>query len=893
MNLIAKYITLAAVLIASQAVCPAQNKSNSKNKAKAEKVAPAAKEQAAPAPVKLPQLPRSGEYTVGKLANGVEYFLIANPTSKGHADFALVQKGAPDKGPTHRALDRLTHFEPRVPYRFLSDYGIGYTDKGFVSFRPDATIFRFNDVPVNIVSVSDSTTLMMMDLAESHPSDQAIIVSGDITVAKFLDRMQVFSMIVSQRIKETVPDPYEWKSTDKPTVRFAENATANVASFSVRYSSPRLPKDQMNTSIPFVTRIFSQQLGIIATKRISREFEQKGIALAGVNFNYAGSADSGSDETYTFTVNTSESQLQDAIKAVAAILADLDANGATDLELRDAKACFGTESAMDARNSVVPNSTYVDKCIAAYMYGAELASRTTMHDYFSKRELAPEKELALFNQFVMAILDDNENIELSFDLPHRGSGKDGLLEVFQNGWKSAKDKDFDIATYRVALSDTLNLVKPDKKSKVKFKSTIAEPVTGGQLWTFSNGIKVIYKKTAAKRQFNYALLLKGGYADVDGLKPGENAFVADMMGLSNIAGMPGKDFNAMLKANGISMTTNASLSDLNFTGLAPSDRLELLLKSFLSMAKERTVDMKAFENYRKGESLRCERAALTNEGIDAVIDSLICPDYKYPDRKVMSSLQKDLPMRADDYFTRQFNKVNDGMLVLIGDLDEEGLKKVLCNYLGSFSVSDRISNRPRVEFDMRTGWSTYTVDSALSTFGDGGKCVNIGMTARQNLGLAKYVQARIASIAVEKSLVKALNDVGYSVNVNGTVRFFPVETIGLYVNCRPVDSDGLPESVKVVEPMRALSIVRQVLAKLAAKPMSAADLKMYKDELTNIMASQMVLPETLVEATIIRYSHNKDFISGYAEQIKAATAEQIRALLMELDNSAKVEYVFR
>ena len=42
----------------------------------------------------LPSLPAASGVVTGSLPNGIAYYLVSNPEVKGHADFALVQKGS-------------------------------------------------------------------------------------------------------------------------------------------------------------------------------------------------------------------------------------------------------------------------------------------------------------------------------------------------------------------------------------------------------------------------------------------------------------------------------------------------------------------------------------------------------------------------------------------------------------------------------------------------------------------------------------------------------------------------------------------------------------------------------------------------------------------------------
>ena len=142
-------------------------------------------------------------------------------------------------------------------------------------------------------------------------------------------------------------------------------------------------------------------------------------------------------------------------------------------------------------------------------------------------------------------------------------------------------------------------------------------------------IKVIYKKMDTPREFHYALLLRGGVADVPGLKAGESAFVGDLFTLNSVAGMSAAEFRERLDASGITMQVGASLSDLRITGRAPSAQFSQLMQLLLALAHDRKPDPDAFAAYRIEEALRLDREASSPRDVNARMDDLLRPDCNF------------------------------------------------------------------------------------------------------------------------------------------------------------------------------------------------------------------------------------------------------------------------
>ncbi len=826
------------------------------------------------------------EISLGKLPNGIDYYLVTNSAEKGFADFALVRKSAYEEGLDRAALDSLPHFGTRKPYRFLADNGAAYSSEGFISNRPGATLFSFPDIPTHDQTVSDSTLLMLMDIAARSRAPQAIVVSGDIKPAQIKERMDLLSMTVMRlRPDGGVPD-YRWTPRDSLVLRSTVNSTADVASIHAIFSTKRLPRELMNTLQPLVARAYADILGNIVCRRVEKAFRSEDIPLAGIRFRYQDSSESAGDERYSFSLFTSSGRIADATSQFASVLSSLDKGGAGQAEYQDAKAKLISESKREAGGRLVSNSEYMKRCISSYLYGASLAPATSAGSVMAARSLPPELDLELFNNYVGALLDSARNLTLRYDTPDIGVDRETMRACFNRAWASAKA---DESVYKADFGDTLSLYEPHKK--VKLRSETTEPISGGKLWTFSNGVRVLYKKTAVKGEFQYALMLRGGVAAVPSLRSGESAFVGDMLALSDVAGLSGRDFRAMLGANGITVSERAGISDLRISGIAPKSKLGLLMRSLLSIADRRTPNKADFEYYRRSEALRIDMEALSPRDVNSLMDSIMRPNYFYTGRKYISALGDDLPERAEQYFESLFSKVNDGLLVLTGDLDEETLKKELCRTLVGFRTQKKFAQRPSISSRLASGSVTYIVESGPGLVGGGEIGVNVGMSAAVPYNMENYMSFKLASAVLRKELTRALADCGASIELDEKVEVFPTERMSLYINCRPCRSSGLPLSVQPCDPLRMLDAIRPVLASIGDIEVGASDLKAYKAELLNRYSESLQDPRELTDKVLTRFSEGKDLVSGYKDAVNAVSADSIRRILSLLRAGADVEYV--
>lgn len=849
----------------------------------------------------LSSLPKASNVSTGTLPNGISYYLVANGGSKGYADFALVQKGAVSEEQSKSALTELPHFQSGKPYQYLAKLGVGYEKNGQFRKEDGSVTYDFKHVPVSKQDVRDTVLLLLFDISETFPYEQAVIVSGDIDSKAIMERINVFSMMVTQRDKAPSSGTGLWQPSENMNFSFTEAPDQLEAVLAVSYSSARTPQDAMGTVQPLVLEMFASELGSLLESRVRILFRELNIPLAEVNSVYRSSADGPGDECFTLTVTVPASRMSAASAALATVLSELDASGASLPEFSSVR-----RRVLDSFSASkdLSDAEWVEKCRSSYLYGSSLASPEAVREFFATRDIAEGRELELFNSFVSALLDRERALDFSVVAP--GSVADGqkVQDSFRAGWDASAS--VQPHEYAVNGRDTLGLYAP-RKLKVKLKRSVPEPLTGGEMWTFSNGMRVIYKKSEAlKGAFSYGFLINGGYADVPSLSRGEGGFISDMLLLDDIAGMSSDSFSRMLSANGIGFRPSVSLTGLTITGSAPSSKLTLLLKSLLSVANSRSVNGDAYSYYRESERLRLSVSRKRQEGINAAVDSIVCPDYLFTGYKDAAALSDDLPFRAEQYFARRFGKCDDGVLVLVGDLDPFAVKKVLQNHLGGFATGGAPSVRPQIKYNLRSGASTYTVDSEDSSVGNGERSVTVSQSALLPFTLERYFASEVAAMEIGKALAAALCDEGMSVDIAPSFSVFPEEMFSIRISCAPAEWRGLPSGVRGDDLLMALVDMRSALSELAAGggqgslratgwfgtvALSDQSVAESKTELQHRYERSLQRPETLVDAALMRYSVGKDVVTGYKDKIASVTSSTVRELISALQDGSKVEYI--
>ncbi|MCR5277290.1 MAG: hypothetical protein K6D54_06460 [Bacteroidales bacterium] len=835
----------------------------------------------------LPSFKNAQDVTVSTLPNGIRYYLVTNPIDKGYANFALVQQGQTSFEAPRHALQDLPNFTNQAPYRFLATHGIGCGPEGYIRHTSDATIFRFDDVPVHETAVADSVMLLVFDLMRSYPGDQALVVSGDIDASKLPERFYVLSLSVPARTASAAEDSYAWQSSDFIRIT-GETRPANVlGSIRVSYDLPRTARELMNTAQPALTRLYADILSLVLEKRLRNAFRAAGLPFASLDFRYENSAMTPGDEHLTLQVNTSTYDMEAAATLLGRTLYALDSLGVLPAEYQDARSRIAAE---ERRASVVreDRQAATERCIRAFLYGETLASAADIYASVLGRSLGAKQELDFFNRYVSALLDPVRNLSFTVLQPQAEVDPRPAFDAFRKGW--ATDGEPMPVRYRTSSADSLRLGKGARKLKLRAQP-VSDPVTGGEFWTFPNGIRVLYKQNKRfEGQFDYMMLLYGGVAGVRDLKTDESPYVGDMLLLSRIAGRSGEEFQDMLAANGITIQAEANAADLRIYGHAPSGRLQLLLKSLTALSNDRQVDPAAWDYYRRSSALRTEQAAHGMAALDARLQRQLA---RTGPAKGPAALSDDFPQRTEHYFARQFAKVNDGLIILIGDLDATTVQQSLCAYLGNFAVSSGSSLRNNDYDPLPSGWFSASESLGKLPSGPGQAGAHFVLAAQMPFSLDSYIAARIACMMIREELVRRLGEAGASVDVRLQTEIIPVERFTVHISCLPCPAEGLPEGMVPADPETVAAAAREVLGSLGSLQLSPARLKAYKDLLLSHVTALQNDPAYLVEIAAMRQSMGKDVGSGYRDRINGVSADQVTRMLGGLDSGGKLEYIVR
>lgn len=827
------------------------------------------------------KLPADSKITEGKFPNGMSWYVAENPVEKGFADFALVYRHPSDARDyvdmSRGILSSQGRIKNRNLQKFLSSNAVAPTEKGYAEYSDDAVTFRFADVMLKrSPGMADSLLLAVFGIADELSANavttkdslhfplenMAVIVSGDVKAGELVTKMTVFSLMIPERA--VVRDGAAAGSGTEDSARKAEVAAdtlGNLCRLSASFRFPRIPREFMATPRFAVVDKMSETFCFIAENRLQDALDADDIPFAGIRSEHVSSADVSGYESINLSFFVPVENADAAMRCFGGVLGSLDRGEMSVGDIVLSSASYA-ESCLEFSKTAVKNSEYLRICSSSFLYGAPLCTESQLCGFCQSRVLPDTLQLRLMKGFSEALL-----------------APDDSCGTFLAGWNegtAVQGRSFD-------LRDTLLLPgQSPKKAKVRSKK---ELMSGGEIWTFNNGLRVYYKRVPGAKNICWALNVDTGYASVEGLLPGEAAFLPDLLKCRTLHGIDSGGMRDIMTASGISSEAEVSLYSTTLKGTAAPRSLDLLLQGLIGMFRGSEADSSAVAGLVRRIPVQRELAAGGRNARLAGIDSLVCADNPYSGIKMYDNFTPETVRKADSLFADVFSDLGNGFLVLSGDLEPYALQKKLAWYAGEFPVAARPEKRSRVRFSPVSGQSTNFRDGSEES-------IDMLLSTALPMNAANLCASRLAVCLLEDSLHGALVGTGFHVKVSSSFQMYPQERFSVMVSLDRIPEDGF--AYGSLDDTGILSVLARLRSALSAAPSTewpAAVLDSYKARLNSEHDTEAATAEYWRDALVVRYADGRDFSTKINERMNAVTAAQIGDVLKRLVEGSRVEYV--
>lgn len=504
----------------------------------------------------LPVFKTDKIYTNTRLANGMHVYFATNPTQKGMMDIALIQKVDPSYAESQLgdiAVDNFYKVKAlSSSFReFLTRNGIAATEDGYFDVEKGSIRYNFCNLSSAMPeSVIDSTLLAVFDLAKRYAqigaptAAEAIVVVGDFDKKEMLTKLKLLSMITPTAAGDVAHFQYQWDSlaTPRHLVVTKDGALATIEAI---WKEPRTPKEYMQTVMPVISDKLIQEMGIVMQRRLDAVLKLNKVN-AWMEFTHRDCSQSPYDDQIRFTVNCMSSDAPLVEDIVERELSRLLTWGVDEVEYGYARDIHRFRWLKASLNPIKENSTLRHNCVAAFLYGAPLASEADKIE-FAYREMPLQTQTSLFNNYIKRLL--------SLTVPANE-------KLNRRAYLMPQDE----------IDAVLNQFIP---AQSKTPKETPEQVTGGSMWKYQNGVNFIHKRMPQTGITHFCYASRGGRAAADEDK------------VMDVEGIDGEALQSYLKANGIDISLKMTPHDVRLQGSVMDDKLPLLLKYLCAVSAQK------------------------------------------------------------------------------------------------------------------------------------------------------------------------------------------------------------------------------------------------------------------------------------------------------------------
>ena len=681
--------------------------------------------------------------------------------------------------------------------------------------------------------IADSVLTSMLENIRTVIGKRAIIICGDIDVKRTRDSLKVFAA----RMKAADSLAFTNPGNHLPAIAGVEGPAVRTYPCSIVLTTPRQTRENIGSTVARVSARYSNWLGAEYVRRCGRALRDAGIPYGNIGYDYYPSYSHGGDETLVTYASVADEDIDKAKQIMRLCLLGMGDGGYRNWPPAD---------------DVVDMRSPMQRCTDAFLYGSDLASSEIAADWFSKHSLGRKQEVEYFKAFVKEYVSDLRPAAAHNDVQWF-SKMPGLLE-------------------NPDMADTTRLNLPI--SKVRLKNDDTDKLTGGIVWTFGNGIKVLYKEMKTGGRMEYSIILNGGPGGI--LSERELEIADDVLLSGRFSGMDGNAFIDLINAWGVTMDIEVGISETIISGHVEDSNLDKLLRVLnILVNSRRPADQARFEMLKQRIAISEKDWRSSQKGLEAAMDSLIAPTFAFSGRMSASAMNDDLPQRVEKYFSSCFKRFDDSMIILAGDLPMDRAKRLLTHHLGIFGTGGDPAPRSYVSWVPKSGSSEITSIEGIDI---DKSSIHITLTSEAHYSRQRQIALEAAESLIRDSLEFALAGYGYTVDINSRLDIRPVERMVMNLHLAPCTETDM-------SPREILGIVYDILDHIASLKESRLD--GFKDIKTSEFQKTAKEAAGIIKVATARYGLGKD-IMGSAAQVKSLRWDDIKSVLTTIQNAPRM-----
>lgn len=544
-----------------------------------------------------------------------------------------------------------------------------------------------------------------------RPDLQGIVIVGDIHVDEVEAKIKEMFADIPKPVNPAERIYFPVADNPAPIVAVTtdpENTRTNVALYMKHEVMPAAVK---NTEKGLYINLLKNMVSSMLSNRFT-EIAQKPDAP----FTYAYAYDgrffvSKTKDAWTVGAGSKEGKIEETLASMARENERAKKFGFTESELERVKANMlsGYENAYNNRNKR-QNGEYVNYCIRNFLDNNPITGMEFLYDYMKKQ--IPAVTLKEVNDFAKGLVSGN-NVVISVTGPEKEGlvypSKEKLLSVFNN----VMAENIELYKEKV-ITEPLIAQKPKagkivKTEKDRFDATV---------WTLSNGMKVVLKKTDFKDdEISMSSYSYGGTSTIATPDIYNGSIASAVPSIGGLGQFSALDLRKMLAGKNASVRPAVYEWTQSFVGGSSKKDVEtlfqLLYLNFTAPRKDEDVFKSTLASMK--EQLKNKRANPSSYFGDSINYAMFGndPRIKPMEAEDVDKLDYD---RIITLYKQLFANPGSFTFTFIGTLDEALLKPLVETYLASLPAGNvEAKYNPANSVPVRKGKILNTFEQEMKT----------------------------------------------------------------------------------------------------------------------------------------------------------------------------------
>ena len=394
-------------------------------------------------------------------------------------------------------------------------------------------------------------------------------------------------------------------------------------------------------------------------------------------------------KAFSLSVSCKSDQIEAGLSAAVGLLEQARQWGFTTGELTRAKGILRNKAERcNNQRGQLANHHYVKQCLDHYLYGEPILS--TAEELHVRRKFDAELTLADVNKAIKELVTDRNQVLLLY-APKKADFRVPSTEQLERCVRGAQKKSY--PAYQECVRPKMLLTAFPRPGKIlaEYDHTKA----GVRVFKLSNGINVYVKHTTfGADQVSFKLFGKGGkqlFADEDAPNL---AFLKGAMEAGGWGELSAADLRSWMAGKSMRVAPFINERTQGVEGTASTNDLRALFELTYLYVTQPRKDPATYESFKERmQSFLINREANPNVTYNDAIAAARYGNNPRTAPTTMETLAKADYERIQAIYRQLFCGMNDCNVILVGNIDLQSLRPLLCRYVASLPAKNSVNSQ--------------------------------------------------------------------------------------------------------------------------------------------------------------------------------------------------------